>query len=92
MIFVALSILRVIIRAYLIIMIIRMVADWLFVLVPRMRPRGVFNFLIRIIYFTTEPPLRVLRKFIPPTRCGNISIDVSYMLLYFALYVLQIWL
>ena len=40
MIFVALSILRVIIRAYLIIMIIRMVADWLFVLVPRMRPRG----------------------------------------------------
>ncbi|RIY27726.1 hemolysin activation protein, partial [Bifidobacteriaceae bacterium WP022] len=42
--------------------------------------------------FITEPPLRILRKFIPPTRCGNISIDVSYMLLYFALYVLQIWL
>lgn len=93
---IALLVLRILIRAYLLIMIVRMILDWTMVLIPRLRLRlrlrGIFNFIARIIYFLTEPPLRLLRKFVPPMNCGRISFDVSYMLLYFVLYVLQIWL
>lgn len=89
---IALLVLRILIRAYLLIMIVRMILDWTMVLIPRLRLRGIFNFIARIIYFLTEPPLRLLRKFVPPMNCGSISFDVSYMLLYFVLYVLQIWL
>lgn len=93
---IALLVLRILIRAYLLIMIVRMILDWTMVLIPRLRLRlrlrRIFNFIARIIYFLTEPPLRLLRKFVPPMNCGRISFDVSYMLLYFVLYVLQIWL
>ncbi len=91
-VFITLLIIQILIRAYLMIMIIRMILDWLMVLIPRLRPKGGFAFIARLIYFVTEPPLRLLRKFIPPIRCGNVNIDVSYMLLYFVLYVLQILL
>lgn len=87
-----LFILRMLIRAYLLVMVIRMILDWLPVLIPSFRPTGIIAFITRIIYFVTEPPLRFLRKFIAPMRCGNISLDISYMVLYFALYVLQILL
>ncbi|WP_230469620.1 YggT family protein [Gardnerella vaginalis] len=88
--FIMLFIVRMLIGAYLCIMVIRMIVDWLMVLVPRMRLQGIFAVLMNIIYSITEPPLRWLRRFVPPVRCGNISIDVSYMLLYVVLYALQI--
>ena len=44
------------------------------------------------VYTLTEPPLRALRKVIPPLRLGGLSLDLSFMVLFFIVYLLLILL
>nr|WP_181414129.1 YggT family protein [Bifidobacterium indicum] len=81
---------NVLIDAYLFVLFIRMIVDWTMILMPRWYPRGVVSSLIRVIYALTEPPLRWLRRYIPPLPMGRIQLDVSFMVLYFILIVIQI--
>lgn len=81
---------NVLIDAYLFVLFIRMIVDWAMILMPRWYPRGVVSSLIRVIYALTEPPLRWLRRYIPPLPMGRIQLDVSFMVLYFVLIVIQI--
>ncbi|RBP98580.1 hemolysin [Bifidobacterium aemilianum] len=83
-------ILRWLISAYLTVLFIRMIIDWVLVLIPRWRPQGVIAALMSVIYQLTEPPLRWLRRYIPPIPMGPISLDVGFLVLYFALLVLQL--
>lgn len=81
---------NVLIDAYLFVLFIRMIVDWAMILMPRWYPRGVVSSLIRVIYALTEPPLRWLRRYIPPLPMGRIQLDVSFMVLYFILIVIQL--
>ncbi|MBH9979083.1 YggT family protein [Bifidobacterium sp. W8108] len=81
---------NVLIDAYLFVLFIRMIVDWAMILMPRWYPRGVVSSLIRVIYALTEPPLRWLRRYIPPLPMGRIQLDVSFIVLYFILIVIQI--
>lgn len=81
---------NILIDTYLLVLFIRMILDWAMVLMPRWYPRGVVASLIRVIYALTEPPLRWLRRYIPPLPMGRIQLDVSFMVLYFILIVIQI--
>lgn len=78
------------IDAYLTVLFIRMLLDWAAILFPRWYPRGVVAQLINAVYMATEPPLRWLRRYIPPIRMGAIGLDVSFMVLYFLLIVLRV--
>ena len=80
----------ILIDTYLLVLFIRMILDWAMVLMPRWYPRGVVASLIRVVYALTEPPLRWLRRYIPPLPMGRIQLDVSFMFLYFILIVIQI--
>lgn len=84
------SIARWLIDAYITVLFIRMIVDWVMVLVPSFRPQGVISTLISLIYQLTEPPLRFLRKYIPPVPLGAISLDIAFIVLYFILAVLRI--
>ena len=79
-----------VIGAYIAVLFIRMIIDWVMVLNRRWYPTGVPAALIGIIYRITEPPLRWLRRYIPPIQLGAVGIDVSFIVLYFILIVLQI--
>lgn len=78
------------IDAYLFVLLVRMVVDWVLVLAPRWYPTGVAASIISVIYTLTEPPLRWLRRYIKPLPLGNIQLDVSFMVLVFALMLVQI--
>ena len=80
------------IETYLLILFVRMILDWILVLSPRWYPRGFVASLIRVIYALTEPPLRWLRRYIPPLPMGRIQLDVSFMVLYAALIIIQVLL
>lgn len=84
------SIARWLIDAYITVLFIRMIVDWVMVLVPSFCPQGVISTLISLIYQLTEPPLRFLRKYIPPVPLGAISLDIAFIVLYFILAVLRI--
>lgn len=78
------------IDAYLAVLFIRMLLDWASILFPHWYPRGFVAELINAVYMATEPPLRWLRRYIPPIRMGAIGLDVSFMVLYFLLVVLRV--
>ncbi len=64
-------------------LIIRMIFDWILVFAREWRPRGVVLVLAEGVYTATDPPLKLLRRVIPPVRIGNVSLDLAFMLLFF---------
>ena len=46
------------------------------------RPRGAILVVAELIYTITDPPLRLLRRLIPPLRLGGISLDLGMFLLF----------
>jgi len=77
---------------YFLVLIGRVVFDWIRILAREWRPRGAVLLVAEPIYTLTEPPLRALRKVIPPLRVGQVSIDLSFMVLFFIVYLLLILL
>lgn len=81
-------ILRFLISAYILILIIRMILDWVAIL-GNWRPSGAMAEFVNIIYSLTEPPLRFLRQYIKPLPLGGISLDIAFIVLYFILIVAE---
>lgn len=77
------------INAYITVLFVRMILDWVSILARNWYPRGVVAQLINIVYSVTEPPLRWLRRYIRPLPLGAISLDISFIVLYFALVALE---
>ncbi len=53
------------------------------------RPVGSAAVGLELLYASTDPPVKTLRRLIPPLRLGAISIDLSVWLLLFSVYLLR---
>ncbi|MFC8921569.1 YggT family protein [Cellulosimicrobium sp. NPDC057127] len=67
---------------YLLLLIGRLIFDWVQVFAREWRPRGVMLVLAEIIYTATDPPLRLLRRLIPPLTLGQIRLDLAFIVLF----------
>jgi YggT family protein len=77
-----------ILTVYVIVLIARIVIDYVFVFAREWRPTGVVLVLVEGIYTVTDPPLRLLRRFIPPLRIGGVSLDLAFLVLFILVQVL----
>jgi YggT family protein len=59
----------------------RLVLDYVQMFARSWRPRGPLLVVAEAIYTVTDPPLRALRTVIPPLRLGAISLDLSFLVL-----------
>jgi len=75
--------------ACVVVLIARFVIDWVQVLARSWRPRGMVLIVCEAVYTVTDPPLRALRRVIPPLRLGAVALDLSPMVLLIALWILQ---
>lgn len=66
----------------------RMILSWVPVLVRDWQPRGPILVVAEAIYTVTDPPLRVLRKILPPVRLGNMMLDLAFLGLFILVSVL----
>ncbi|HEX6917983.1 MAG TPA: YggT family protein [Phycicoccus sp.] len=85
-----LEVLAFVVFLYLLVLIGRVVFDWIRIFAREWRPRGAVLLVAEPVYTLTEPPLRALRKVLPPLRLGGVSIDLSFMVLFIAVYVLYV--
>lgn len=69
-------------------LLLRFVIDWIRVFARDWTPRGPALVVAEGVYSATDPPLKFLRRFIPPVRLGGISIDFAFMVLFFACVIL----
>ena len=56
----------------------RLVLDWMRVLRPEWRPRGAALVAAETAYAITDPPIRVVRRIIPPIRVGRARVEFSW--------------
>ncbi|WP_265523342.1 YggT family protein [Oerskovia flava] len=67
---------------YLLILIGRLVLDWVQVFARDWRPRGLMLVVAEIVYSATDPPLRALRRVIPPLTLGQVRLDLAFLVLF----------
>ncbi len=67
---------------YLIILIGRMIFSWIQMFARQWVPTGILLVIAESIYTVTDPPLKFLRRYIPPLRLGTVAMDLSFMVLF----------
>ena len=72
---------------FLVFLIARFVFEYVFLFAREYTPAGVVLVLVEAIYTVTDPPLKLLRRFIPPLRLGQVSLDLSMLALFFLTYI-----
>lgn len=71
------------------VLIARFVLDWVQMLARNWRPRGFILVLCEGLYSITDPPLRAVRRVIPPLRLGQVMLDLSPIVLLIGIYILR---
>ena len=82
-----LELIRVALYIFLLVLIGRLVLDYVQMFARSWQPRGVALVVAEVIYTATDPPLKALRRVIPPLRLGSISLDLSFLVLIIAVNV-----
>jgi len=72
---------------FLLAMLVRLVADWIQVFARQWEPRGPVLILFEAVYTVTDPPLRAIRKVVPPLRLGRVAIDLAFIVLIIAVQI-----
>lgn len=67
---------------FMVTLLVRLVIDWVQVFARHWRPRGAALVVASVVYSITDPPLRFLRRLIPPLRLGNVSLDIAFIVLF----------
>jgi YggT family protein len=73
---------------YLLILIARLIISWIQAFSRDWHPRGVILVIAEVVYTATDPPLRLLRRYIPTVRLGTVALDLSFMVLFLVILVL----
>lgn len=74
---------------YILILILRLVFDYITMFARDWRPRGMVLVLAEALYSLTDPPLNAIRRFVPPLRLGSISLDLGFLILIFGVSILR---
>jgi len=73
---------------YLVVLIGRMIFSWVQAFAREWRPTGILLVIAESIFTITDPPLRLLRRFIPTLRLGMVALDLSFMVLFIVILIL----
>jgi len=68
---------------------LRALLSWVPMFFPSFRPRGAVATSIDLVNRVTDPPLRWMRRFVPPIRLGLASLDLSLIVWFVVLMVTQ---
>ena len=77
-----------VLEVYLVVLIGCMILSWINMFVRPWYPPRVIKLLAETIFTLTDPPLKFLRRYIPPLRLGTVSLDLSFMVLFIVVLIL----
>lgn len=82
------TLLNLLVLLYMLVLFGRLILDYIPLFDREWRPRGVMLVIAETVYTITDPPIRFLRRFIPPLRIGGIAIDFAFAITMFLCIVL----
>ncbi|MFZ0324655.1 MAG: YggT family protein [Actinomycetes bacterium] len=60
----------------------RLVLDLVQLFAREYRPRGVMLIVFEVVFSVTDPPLKAIRRVIPPVRLGQVQLDLAFLVLF----------
>jgi YggT family protein len=82
------NVLEFVLTAFLLFLIFRLIMEYVFLLARSFRPSGAFAMLLELAYTVTDPPLKALRRVLPPLRIGQFSLDLGFLVLFIVVNIL----
>ncbi|GIG27896.1 YggT family protein [Cellulomonas marina] len=83
------GLLYLVVLVYFLLLLVRLVLDWVQMLARQWRPSGFALVVAELTYSVTDPPLRALRRVLPPIGFGGIRLDLAFTVLFIACVVLM---
>lgn len=83
------SLLLFVLQIFFYLMLIRLVVDWVQVFARSWSPKGPVLVVLEVVYSATDPPIKFVRRFVPPLRLGSIALDTSFLIVLLAVYLLR---
>ena len=79
-----------VIQLYVLALIGRILVEMIHAFSRNFRAPRWFIVISEFLFVITDPPVKALRKIIPPLQMGGVALDLSVLVLFFGLQVLQI--
>lgn len=70
---------------YVLILIARLVLEYVSIFARDWRPKGPLLLVSETVFTLTDPPLKAIRKVVPSLRIGSVALDLSFIILLFAI-------
>ena len=70
-------------------LLIRLVVDWVQVFARSWSPKGPVLVVLEVVYSATDPPIKFIRRFVPPLKIGSVALDTSFLIVLISVYLLQ---
>jgi YggT family protein len=77
-----------ILYVYLLLLLGRLIFSWIQAFSRSWSPHGPVLVVAELVFTATDPPLKFLSRFIPVLRLGSVALDLSFMVLFFAVLIL----
>lgn len=81
---IVLTIAYLIVFVYFLMLIARLIVDWVQVFARSWRPTGFVLLVVEAIYTISDPPLKLVRKLVPPVRMGSVQLDIGFFIVMIA--------
>ncbi len=82
------QVLHLVVLVYLVVVLWRLVLEWVRLFAPGWRPRGALLVVAEAIYTLTDPPLRSIRRLVPLVSVGTVRLDLGFPIILICLYIL----
>jgi YggT family protein len=82
------GIIELVLGAFIVLLFVRLIVDWIQIFARSWTPRGPVLVVLEGVYSITDPPVKALRRIIPPLRLGGVAIDLSFVALLLICYIL----
>ena len=83
------SLLATILQIFLYALLGRLIFDYVQMFSRTWRPKGPILYLVEAIYTVTDKPMKFVGRFVPPLRLGSVSLDMSFIVLFFGTQLLM---
>lgn len=67
----------------------RLILDYARIFASSWRPKGIVLAVAEFIYAITDPPVKFVRRFVPPLRLGPVALDLSFIVIFFGAQLLS---
>jgi len=74
---------------FLLLLIFRLVMEYVFLLARSYQPAGPVAVALELAYSVTDPPLKALRKILPPLKIGQVNLDLGFLVLFIVVRILM---